>query len=262
MSQDQIQIIQMDLVDRPVKISRELIDPEKVRELAESIREKGLLQPVILRPCNGRFEMVAGDRRYLAHKLLNLKEIKAIVMELDDRETVEIRGIENLQRENLTPSEEAGVYLLLRDEGGLNANQIAKKTGRSRATIDRYLKFAQCPEYVRKAVDKKEISLLVLETLMEIDDPTAFEYHFKMGASNGINNTVARMWVDDYLKTKTGEYYSEGGSPPTPNVDTVYKPTFVACDCCSGAVDIRQARQVVVCLECLQAVRGSRIGKV
>ena len=101
---DQIQLIKMEMIDRPVKVSRELIDPEKVRELAESIREVGLLQPVILRPSNGRFEIVSGDRRYLAHKLIDRKEIKAIVKDLDDRETVVIRGIENLQRENLTPS--------------------------------------------------------------------------------------------------------------------------------------------------------------
>jgi len=260
--EDQIQLIQMDLIDRPVKISRELIDPEKVRELAESIREKGLLQPVILRPCNGRFEMVAGDRRYLAHKLLNLKEIKAIVMELDDRETVEIRGIENLQRENLTPSEEAAVYLLLHDEGGLSINAIAKKTGKSSNTISRYLNFAKCPDEVKKAVDRKEVSLLVLETLLEIDDPVQFDFYFKTAAISGCNNPTARMWVDDYLKTKSGNYYSEEVSPPSPSVEVVSKPTYVACDCCRGAVDIQKARNLVVCPECQNMVRGSKVGKV
>src|SRR3972149_731228 len=125
----QIQLILMDLIDRPVKIARGVIDPERVRELAESIREVGLLEPVLIRPSNGRYEMVAGDRRYLAHKLLNFKEIKAIVKPLDDRETVVIRGIENLQRVNLTPSEEGRVYLLLREEGGLSTRDISKKTG-------------------------------------------------------------------------------------------------------------------------------------
>jgi ParB family chromosome partitioning protein len=252
--EDQIQLIKLDLIDRPVKISRELIDPEKVRELAESIREKGLLQPVILRPCNGRFEMVAGDRRYLAHKLLNLKEIKAIVMKLDDRETVEIRGIENLQRENLTPSEEASVYLLLNKEGGLSPHQIAKKTGKSWTTINRYLNFAVCPDEVKRAVDRKEISLLVLETLMEIDDPVQLDYFFKMAVNGGINNTVARMWVDDYLKTKAGNYYSEEGSPPSPSVEIVSKPAFMTCDTCHGPVAMKEERTLIVCQECLKKI--------
>ena len=150
MSDDQIELISMDLIDRPVKISRDLIDPERVRELAESIREHGLRQPIELAKRNGRFEIVFGDRRYLAHKLLDLKQIKAIVKEMDDKEVVVIRGIENLQRVNLTPSEEGQVYLLLKEEGGLSQKEIAKKTESLSNTIMRYLNFARvsggCPE--------------------------------------------------------------------------------------------------------------------
>src|SRR3972149_6344334 len=138
----QIQLILMDLIDRPVKIARGVIDPERVRELAESIREVGLLEPVLIRPVNGRYEMVAGDRRYLAHKLLGLKEINAIVKPLDDRETVVIRGIENLQRVNLTPSEESQVYLLMKIEGEMSIAGISKRTGKTEKTISRSLNFA------------------------------------------------------------------------------------------------------------------------
>ena len=257
--EDQIQLISMDLIDRPVKIAREVIDPEKVRELAESIREHGLLQPVILRPSNGRYEMVAGDRRYLAHKLLNLKEIKAIILELDDRDTIVIRGIENLQRENLTPSEEAAVYLLLKEEGGLSPHQIARKTGRSQSTIDRYLNLGRCSEEIRRAVDRKQISLNALETLQEIDDPVAFDYHFKMAASNGISEPVARMWVNDYLKTKAGNYYSEGGSAPANNIEVEARPAYLTCDVCLGAVEIKKIKNLMVCPECRKKVKGSNV---
>lgn len=254
---DKIQLIQMDLIDRPVKISRELIDPEKIRELAESIREVGLILPVILRPSNGRYEMVAGDRRYLAHKILEKKEIKAIILDLDDRDTVVIRGIENLQRENLTPSEEAKLYLVLKEEGGLSPSQIAKKTGRSHATIDRYLKFARCSEEVRRAVDRKEVALRVLETLQEIDDPVAFVYHFKMAVSNGIGLTVARMWVDDYLKTKAGQYYSDEEGHPPPNIEVVSKPAYMTCEVCLGPCEIKTVRNIVMCPECRKKLRNT-----
>jgi ParB family chromosome partitioning protein len=251
----QIQLVSMELIDRPVKISRELIDPEKVRELAESIRESGLLQPVILRPQNGRYEMVAGDRRYLAHKILNLKEIKAIIKDLDDRETVVIRGIENLQRVDLSPSEEGRVYLLLKEEGGLSPQQIAKKTGRSHSTIDRYLNLSRCPEHIQKAVDRKEVSLKVLETLQEIDDPVAFDYHFRMAASNGISEIVARLWVDDYFKTKNGNYYSEDGSLPASNLEIISKPTFMTCEVCHNPCEVHKIRNLVTCPDCLKKVR-------
>jgi len=259
MIKEQIQLIKIDQIDRPLKISRDIIDPEKVRELAESIREKGLLQPVLLRPSNGRFEMVAGDRRYLAHKLLNLKEIKAIVRELDDRETVIIRAIENIQRVDLTPSEEGRVYLALKEEGGLNQKDIAKRTGKSQNTVVRYMNFARCSEEVRRAVDRKEISLLCLETLQEIDDPEAFSYHFKMAASNGVTEKVARLWVDDYLKTKLGTYYDgDGGAPPL-NVETDNKPIFITCEVCLGPCEIKVVRNMVVCPDCRKKVRGFNV---
>ena len=252
---DQIQLIKMDMIDRPAKIARELIDPEKLRELAESIREHTLLEPVILRPSNGRYEMVAGDRRYLAHKLLNLKEIKAIVKELDDRETVVIRGIENLQRVDLTPSEEAMFYLSLHEEGGLSKKEICKKTGKAFGTVDRYLRFAKCPEEVRRAVDRKDISLLVLDILMEIDDPEAFHYHFTMAASNGITAPVARMWVDDYLKTKAGTFYDGDGGAPSSNVEVEAKPIFITCEVCHSPIEIHKVRNLVTCPDCMKKVR-------
>jgi ParB/RepB/Spo0J family partition protein len=255
MVQDQIKLIKMDLIDRPVKMARETIDPEKVRELAESIRESGLLQPVLLRPSNGRFEMVAGDRRYLAHKLLNLKEIKAIVKQLDDRETIVVRGIENLQRVDLTPSEEAKTYILLKDEAGLSFREIAKKTGKALETIRRYINFGNCPEEVRRAVDRKQISLNTLETLREIDDPDAFKYHFEMAAANGVTEKVARMWVDDYIKTKAGEFYNETGTLPPGDGGTEAKPVFMTCEVCHNPCEIRKVRNLVVCPECGKKVR-------
>lgn len=251
----QIQLIKMELIDRPVKIARETIDPERVRELAESIRESGLLSPVILRPSNGRYEMVAGDRRYLAHKLLELKTIKAIVKELDDQQTVVIRGIENLQRENLTFSEEAKTYLALKEDGGLSVNQIAKKTGKSHVTIDRYLRFAVCSEDVRRAVDQKRISLNTLETLREIEDPDAFKYFFDMAAANGVTEKVARLWVDDYFKTKAGEFYAEDGNHPPSSIDIEVKPVFMTCEICQGPCEMRLVRNLVVCPSCREKVR-------
>lgn len=261
MKAEHIQLIKMDMIDRPVKIARETIDPEKVRELAESIRESGLLQPVLLRPSNGRYEIVAGDRRYLAHKILNLKEIKAIVKTLDDRETVVVRGIENLQRVDLTPSEEAKTYVVLKEEGGLSLHEIAKKTGKALMTVRRYINFANCPEEVRRVIDRKQISLSTLETLQEIDDPDAFKYHFEMAAANGVTEKVARLWVDDYIKTKAGEFYNETGSPPQDNLSIEVKPVFMTCEVCLGACEIHKVRNLVVCPECGKKVRGSQVVK-
>lgn len=255
MKADRIQVLDMKMVDRPVKIARETIDPERVRELAESIRESGLQQPIKVRPVNGRYEIVFGDRRYLAHKLLELKTIKAIVTEMDDQETVVIRGIENLQRENLTPSEEAMCYRALKVEGGLGVMQIAKRTGKTYTTVKRYLDFSECSEDVRRAVDQKKISLQVLETLREIEDAEVFRYHFEMAAQNGITLQVARLWVDDHLKSQAGKFYSDGGGVPPGGVESVSRPAYLTCECCLGAVEMKEVRSMVVCVPCLKKVR-------
>ena len=252
---DRIQVLDIKMIDRPVKIARDTIDPEGVRELAESIRESGLQQPIKVRPVNGRYEIVFGDRRFLAHKLLELKTIKAIVSELDDQETAIIRGLENLQRENLSPSEEARHYRELKDEGGLSIPQIAKKTGRTYVTIKRYLDFSECPEEVRRAVDQKKMSMQVLECLREIEDPDLFKYHFDMAAQNGITINVARLWVDDYLKTKAGKFYSDGGSLPPGGVESAPRPVYMTCECCLGAVEMKDVRSMVICIPCLKKVR-------
>src|SRR3972149_6758368 len=255
---DQIQIISIDSIDRPLKISREVIDPERVRELAESIREVGLLEPVLIRPVNGRYEMVAGDRRYLAHKLLGLKEINAIVKPLDDRETVVTRGIENLQRVNLTPSEESQVYLLMKIEGEMSIAGISKRTGKTEKTISRYLNFAKFSEEVRRSVDRKEISLNCLEVLQEIDDPDQFMYFWQMASQNGITEKTARLWVDDYHKTKAGTYYSEGGGERPGNLTVELRPAYMTCDICSGPIEMRQVKNVISCPECLQKARANK----
>ena len=255
MSEGQIQLIELSMIDRPFKISRDTIDPERVRELAESIREKGLLQPIILRPQNGRFEIVAGDRRFLAHKFLEIKVIKAIVLELDDHDTIIMRAVENLQRENLTHCEEGRVYALLMEMGGFTQNQIAKKTGKSVSTIQNHVKLIGYPDYVQIAADRKLVSLAVCHTLMEIEDPDFRKYYFNMAVENGINEKVARLWVDDHFKSKAGTFYDDGGAPPQSNGDTETKPVFVTCEVCHGPTELKNVCNMMVCKECRKKVR-------
>lgn len=257
MSSDQIQLIQMDQIDRPFKIARDTIDPEKVRELAESIREKGLLQAIILRPQNGRYEIVAGDRRFLAHKFLGVNQIKAIILDLDDHDTIILRAVENLQRENLTHCEEGRVYALLQEMGGFTHNQIAKKTGKSVSTIQRHLRLMKFPDYVQTAVDRKMVSLTVCEIIMEIEDPDFRKYYLNMAAENGINEKVARLWVDDHLKSKAGTFYDDGETPPLNELAGESKPIYMTCEVCHGASEIKNVCNMVVCKVCRNKVRHS-----
>ena len=105
---------------------RRNFDPEKLAELTASIKEHGLVQPIVVRPYNGSYQIVAGERRYRACKQLGLKTIPTIIKNLSDEEVTEISLIENIQRQELNPIEEARAYKRLVDEFGLTQEEIAK----------------------------------------------------------------------------------------------------------------------------------------
>ncbi len=132
-------------------------DEAALEELAASIREKGLLQPIVVRPKGDGYELVAGERRFRAAQRAGLSEIPAIVRELDDQAALEAALIENLQREDLSPVEEARGYARLA-EMGLSHQEIAERVGKSRAAVTNALRLLQLPEEVLRALDEGQIS--------------------------------------------------------------------------------------------------------
>ena len=124
---------------------RKEFSEEALRELADSIREQGVVQPLIVRERNGFYELIAGERRWRAAQLIQLPEIPVIVREADDRALLELALIENLQRENLNAIEEAHGYAQLADQFRLTQEEIAVKVGKSRAAIANATRLLKLP---------------------------------------------------------------------------------------------------------------------
>ncbi|TBH21247.1 ParB/RepB/Spo0J family partition protein [Thermus thermamylovorans] len=141
---------------------------EGLEELAASIREKGLLQPLLVRPRGEGYELVAGERRFRAAQLAGLAEVPVLVRDLTDREALELALVENLQREDLSPVEEARGYQALLGMG-LTQEEVAKRVGKARSTVANALRLLQLPEEVLEALEGGWISagharaLLMLE---------------------------------------------------------------------------------------------------
>lgn len=132
---DRVQRVKLDQV-RPCPLQpRKDFGPEALRELADSIKEQGIVQPLIVRERNGSFELIAGERRWRAAQLIGLPEVPVIVREADDRAVLEMALIENLQRENLNPIEEAVGYAQLVSQFQLTQEEVAVKVGKSRAVV-------------------------------------------------------------------------------------------------------------------------------
>lgn len=147
-------------------------DEEALLTLADSIREHGVLQPILVRPIfGGSYQIVAGERRYRASRLAGLTEIPAIIRDLDDLQTMEIALIENLQRENLNPVEEAQGYRTLMEMHGLTQEEVATAVGKSRPVVANALRILKLPEYVQALVSEGKLSAGHARALAGIDDP-------------------------------------------------------------------------------------------
>ena len=147
---------------------RQYFDEDKVAELAESIREQGLLQPVLVRPVDDGYELVHGERRLRATKKLDRDTIKAEIRDLDDKAALEISITENLQREDVNPVEEARGYESLIDEFDLTQAEAAEKLGVSRSHISNQLGLLKLPEYLQQSVLYKTLSPWQARTLNSV----------------------------------------------------------------------------------------------
>jgi ParB family chromosome partitioning protein len=144
--------------------------PEALQELADSIRQQGIVQPLIVRERDGFFELIAGERRWRAAQLLNLAEVPVITREADDRSVLELALIENLQRENLNALEEALGYAQLAEQFALTQEEIALKVGKSRAAVANATRLLKLPETVQGLIRVGKLSVGHAKVILGLTD--------------------------------------------------------------------------------------------
>ena len=150
---------------------REYFDQQALQELADSISQYGLIQPITARKLNtGYYQIIAGERRWRASRLAGLTEVPVRVIEADDRKTAELALVENLQREDLNPIEEAKGYKTLIDEFGLTQEEAAKSVGRSRPAVTNALRLLSLSPKVLEMVEKNKLSAGHARALISIAD--------------------------------------------------------------------------------------------
>ena len=157
--ENEISMLKISLVDPKSDQPRKNFDREKLEELAASITENGLLQPILVREYGeGRYQIIAGERRFRASKLAGLSEIPSIVLDKDDKAAAEIALIENIQREDLNPIEEAMAYRALSEEYGLTQEMLAERVGRSRSAIANAVRLLDLPDEILPLVASGAVS--------------------------------------------------------------------------------------------------------
>ena len=147
-------------------------DEDTLAELALSITEHGVLQPILVRPAaDGRFQLIAGERRWRAARLAGLREVPAIVDEIDDQTALEIAIIENLQREDLSPLDEALMYERMTTEHGYSLRKLAQKLGKDKGYIENRLRLADAPSEIKQLVSLRKDTLSHAYELLKVEDP-------------------------------------------------------------------------------------------
>lgn len=177
---------------------------EKIQELAVSISQNGLLQPIVVRPYGDVYQIVVGERRYRACKVAGLDEIPCIVQEYDENQTATAALVENIQRENLSAIEEALAYQSLLDSQNLTQEQLAKQLGKSQSTIANKLRLLQLPITVQEAVKKKEITERHARALLQLDSTAKRNNMLKEIISKGltVDETEKKIKQKNTVKSK------------------------------------------------------------
>jgi ParB/RepB/Spo0J family partition protein len=167
-----VRVIPVERIEPNPDQPRMIFDEEALHELSASIREHGVLQPILVRPLGeNRFQLIAGERRWRASREAGIPTIPALVEDIDDDTALEIAIIENLQREDLSPLEEATMYDRMVKEHGYSIRKLAEKLGKDKGYLENRLRLADAPEEIRELVSLRKDTLSHAYELLKVDDP-------------------------------------------------------------------------------------------
>lgn len=197
----EVEIAVSNIIPNPLQ-PRKTFDAGKLAELTDSIKEHGVIQPLIVRKNNGKYEIVAGERRWRAAKTAKLKTVPVIVREYDNAKMAEIALVENIQRHDLNAIEEAEGIKRLMNEFGFNQEQAAKKIGRSRTAVTNILRLLNLPAAVREAVSRETLTMGQVRPLLSLENSQEQEKLAQIIAEQGLS---ARAVEEIVKKIKNGE---------------------------------------------------------
>jgi len=196
---------------------RQEFDRESLEELASSIRDNGVIQPLILRPDNGSFELIAGERRWRAAQLANLQRVPAVVKSVSDDRLLEMALVENIQREDLSPLEVARGYRLLMDEYSFTQEQVSKRVGKKRSSVANYLRLLELGEGVKRLLSEGRLEMGHARAIAGLKDHEAQEKIAERVARKGLSVRECERLVER-TRSANGSTVTGAPRPKDPNV--------------------------------------------
>ena len=216
---DELRLLPVDAMVAGRYQPRRVWDQEKLAELAESIKTQGVIQPIVVRDIGNKvYEIIAGERRWRASKIAGLREIPAVIRVVDDRTVVAMALIENIQREDLNPMEEATALHRLIEEFSLTHAQAAETVGRSRAAVSNLLRLLELPTEIRTLVESRELEMGHARALLPLAPQAAIGLA-KQAVENGWSVREVEHRVQQVLSGAVAGRPRTGAPSKKPNAD-------------------------------------------
>ena len=214
--------IPLDQIDHNPFQTRSHVDEEQLAELAASITSNGVVQPLLVRPlANGRFQLIAGERRWRASRLAGKQTIPAILRQVSDEQAMEITIVENLQRADLNPMEQARAFDRLSREFHMTQEQMAVRTGKDRASVANFLRLLRLPASVQARVEAGELSFGHARTLLAFEHPEEIEKAAKRVVDLSLSVRQTETYVQGLMHPERAKKNPKPEAPVDPNVRDV-----------------------------------------
>lgn len=243
---DQLQKISLDLIDNPKIAMRSDFDDERLDELKRSMTEHGMIEPVVLRPVAGRYEVIAGHRRTRAARLLGWPTVDAKVIEADDSKTIALRLAENCDRADVNPVDEACFIGEVMLQHKLSAEQVSEMMKRSREWVNVRLAIFEMPDYMKNHLRLEKYPIGAALWLVQIRDEKTKVYYANFAAINGVSVNGAKSWYDathagdPEVLAKIREAQEQGEAP-------VVQKIYFECALCHKRSEADEVMPVQVC---------------
>lgn len=248
--------VPLDTLGEPDQVIRQQIDPDRVRELADSMERTGQLQPILVRKEGTKYKIIAGHRRCLAARLLGWTHLTAVEAPAKDIPDLILALTENVARENLTPLEEAIVIYDLVVKQGQDLDRVAKMFGKSRTWAESRLTLYDFPKEIRESIHNDTMSFSVGRELAQVTDPGHRAFLVEQASKNGCTMRVAQMWRQEWQSRGEPTMQYDPTDPERP----IYQPppaAGLACSSCGNLTDLRLLTTLHVCRDCMTPKGGN-----
>lgn len=232
------------------------IPEDVILEIAESIKSIGIIEPLIVRPKNGEFEIVAGCIRYRCSKLAGLKTAPCRILELDDEKAEILKLHENLKRLSLNHIDQGNTFVMLREKHSMTEEGISKIVGKSQGYVSQHIALVSQDGELVSAVRDNRITFSQARELMTVKDKRYRQYLLKTCEDGGLTTELMRVWIKDHengLLLNPPPSDSDESNSPLPETPQYLR----ACQACCNPTEIKDIRQLILCYPCHKTLKNA-----